>query len=68
MADMIVMPYSPEITTPNWGQDLYMYRFKSKVPTIIYYLQLGGEDLQLGILMLLSQGMLGVQRNNSTSM
>jgi len=45
-----------------------MYRFKSKVPTIIYYLQLGGEDLQLGRLILLSQRMLGVQRNNSTSM
>jgi hypothetical protein len=68
MADMIFMPYSPEITTPNWGQDLYLYRLESKVPTIIYYLQLSGEDLQLGRLMLLSQRMLGVQRNNSTSM
>jgi hypothetical protein len=45
MADMIFMSYSPKITNPNWGQDLYMYRFKSKVP-IIYYLQLDGEDLQ----------------------
>jgi hypothetical protein len=68
MADMIFMPYSPKITIPNWGQDLYMYRFKSKVPTIIYYLQLGGEDLQLGRLIFLSQRMLGVQRSNSTSM
>jgi hypothetical protein len=67
MADMIFMPYSPKITIPNWGQDLYMYRFKSKVPTIIYYLQLGGEDLQLGDFFL-SQRMLGVQINNSTSM
>jgi hypothetical protein len=65
---MIFMPYSPEITTPNWGQDLYMYGLESKVPTIIYYLQLGGEDLQLGRLIYLSQRMLGVQRYNSTSM
>jgi hypothetical protein len=45
-----------------------MYHLKSKVPTIIYYLQLGGEDLQLGRLIFLSQRMLGVQRNNCTSM
>jgi hypothetical protein len=68
MADMILMPSSQKITIPNWGQDLYMYRLKSKVPTIIYKLQLGGEDLQLGRLIFLSQRMLGVQRNNSTSM
>jgi hypothetical protein len=68
MADMIFMSYSPKITNPNWGQDLYMYRFKSKVATIMYYLQLGGEDLQLGRLIFLSQRMLGVRRNNSTSM
>jgi hypothetical protein len=34
MADMIFMPYSPKITIPNWRQDLYLYRLKSKVPTI----------------------------------
>jgi hypothetical protein len=68
MADMIFMPYSPKITIANWRQDLYLSRLKSKVPTIIYYLQLGGEDLQLGRLIFLSQRMLGVQRSNSTSM